>query len=90
MHVARRGPQYLDGIAFDRTTIERVRKGMEAAKSSVRIDIHQSNGGGCKNGGWGSPALKYMQHFAFADSLWFGEGRLSSRVCAIYYAFRDT
>jgi hypothetical protein len=48
---------------------------MEAAKSSVRIDIHQSNGGGCKNGGWGSPALKYMQHFAFADSLWFGEGK---------------
>ena len=63
-----------DGIAFDRTTLERVRKGMELAKSSVRIDIHQSNDGGCKDGGWGSPALKYMQHFAFADSLWFGEG----------------
>jgi hypothetical protein len=65
---------YLDGIAFDRSTIERVRKGMELAKDSVRIDIHQSNSGSCKNGGWGSPALKYMQHFAFADSLWFGEG----------------
>ena len=59
---------YLDGIAFDRTTLERVRKGMELAKSSVRVDIHQSNAGGCKNGGYGSPALKYMQHFAFAVS----------------------
>ena len=65
---------YLDGIAFDRTTLERVRKGMELAKPSVRVDIHQSNNGGCTNGGWGSPALRYMQHMAFADSLWFGEG----------------
>jgi hypothetical protein len=66
---------FLDGIGFDRTTIERVRKAMEAVKGEeVRIDIHQSNGALCKGGGWGSPALSYMQHFAFADSLWFGEG----------------
>ena len=65
---------YLDGIAFDRTTLERVRKGMEAASKPVRIDIHMSNAGGCQSPGWRSPALGYMQHFSFADSLWFGEG----------------
>lgn len=65
---------YLDGIAFDRTTLERVRKGMEAANKPVRIDIHMSNAGGCQSPGWRSPALGYMQHFSFADSLWFGEG----------------
>jgi hypothetical protein len=65
---------YLDGIAFDRTTLERVRKGMEAAGKPVRIDIHMSNAGGCQTPGWRSPALGYMQHFSFADSLWFGEG----------------
>ena len=65
---------YLDGIAFDRSTLERVRKGMEAANKPVRIDIHMSNAGGCQSPGWRSPALGYMQHFSFADSLWFGEG----------------
>ena len=65
---------YLDGIAFERTTLRRVRRGMEAAKTDIRVDIHDSNGGGCRGPGWGVPALQFMQHFAFADSLWFGEG----------------
>lgn len=68
---------YLDGIAFDRGTLQRVRKGMEAADSTgggeVRIDLHSSNGGGCRQPGFGSPALQYMQHLSFVDSLWFGE-----------------
>ena len=65
---------YLDGIAFDRSTIERVHKGMEAADKPVRIDIHMSNAGGCHDPGWQSPTLNYAQHFSHADSLWFGEG----------------
>ena len=66
---------YCDGIAFDRGTLERVRKSMEAAKGDdVRIDLHASNGGGCDSGGWGSPALQYAQHLSWVDSLWFGEG----------------
>ena len=73
---------YLDGIAYDRETMQRVRKAMEAAAaarpngdaSDVRVDLHQSNGGGCRRPGYGSPALQYMQHLSFVDSLWFGEG----------------
>ena len=73
---------YLDGIAFDRSTMQRVRKAMEAAAaarpggtaSDVRVDLHSSNGGGCRHPGYGSPALQYMQHLSFVDSLWFGEG----------------
>jgi hypothetical protein len=96
---------YLDGIAFERTTMERVRKAMEAAAvarrrrasglyggtsdggggdsdgnfdsdgdGDIRVDIHMDNGGGCKSPGWRVPALQFMQHFSYADSLWFGEG----------------
>jgi hypothetical protein len=71
---------YCDGIAFDRHTMQRVRKGMEAAAaarpggdaSDVRVDLHSGNGGGCKHPGYGSPALQNMQHLSFVDSLWFG------------------
>jgi hypothetical protein len=73
---------YLDGIAYDRKTMQRVRKGMEAAAAArpgggagdVRVDLHSSNGGGCAHPGYGSPSLQYMQHLSFVDSLWFGEG----------------
>ena len=75
----------LDGIAFDRVTMERVRKGMEHANPDVRIDIHSSNSGGCHTGGWGSPALQYMQHFPWVDSTWFGEGFVSAATnCGLH------
>ena len=65
---------YLDAVAFDRTTMERIRKNMERRKENVRVDIHRSGGWYCHGPGYGTPALRYMQHFAWADSLWFGEG----------------
>ena len=88
---------YLDAVAFDRTTMERIRKNMERLKDNVRVDIHRSGGWFCHGPGYGTPALRYMQvrcgvsclcnhilsrfyvwcgslqHFAWADSLWFGE-----------------
>ena len=65
---------YLDAIAFDRTTMERIRKKMEKKNDSIRLDIHRSGGWCCHGPGHGSPALRYMQHFAWTDSLWMGEG----------------
>ena len=65
---------YLDGIGFERTTMERVKKAMELAKADVRIDFHQAApDADCVSGGWASPALASMQHLAWIDSLWFAE-----------------
>ena len=66
---------YLDAIAFDRTTMERIRKKMERKKGKgIRMDIHRSGGWYCHGPGYGTPSLRYMQHFAWTDSLWMGEG----------------
>jgi hypothetical protein len=67
---------YLDGIAFDRTTLERVRKVMERTKGEdINIDIHDgTNNRDSRDCGVGGPALHYMAHMAWADRLWFGEG----------------
>jgi hypothetical protein len=52
---------YLDAVAFDRTTMERIRKNMERIKDNVRVDIHRSGGWYCRGPGYGTPALRYMQ-----------------------------
>ena len=54
--------------------MERIRKNMGRTKDNVRVDIHRSGGWYCRGPGYGTPALRHMQHFAWADSLWFGEG----------------
>jgi hypothetical protein len=65
---------YLDGIGFTRRTMERVKKAMELIKPDVRIDVHQAApDASCRSGGWASPALACMQHFAWIDSLWMAE-----------------
>ena len=98
---------YLDAVAFDRTTMERIRKNMERLKDNVRVDIHRSGGWFCHGPGYGTPALRYMQvccgasclcnhilsrfyvwcgclqHFAWADSLWFGEVSRLARACRV-------
>ena len=38
---------YLDAVAFERTTMERIRKNMERTKDNVRVDIHRSGGWYC-------------------------------------------
>jgi len=64
---------YLDGIGYDREIMKRVRKVMDRARPGCLIDFHSGNEfsfGGLQI----SPANKYMEHFSYINSLWFGEG----------------
>jgi len=64
---------YLDGIGYDREIMKRVRKVMDRARPGCLIDFHSGNEFGF-NGLRISPANKYLEHFPYLDSLWFGEG----------------
>jgi len=64
---------YLDGIGYDREIMKRVRKVLDRARPGCLIDFHSGNEfpfGDLRI----SPANKYMEHFPYLDSLWFGEG----------------
>jgi hypothetical protein len=64
---------YLDGIGYDREIMKRVRKVMDRARPGCLIDFHSGNEfpfGDLRV----SPANKYMEHFPYINSLWFGEG----------------
>lgn len=64
---------YLDGIGYDREVMRRVRKVMDRTRPGCLIDFHSGN-----EFPFGdlhvSPANKYMEHFPYINSLWFGEG----------------
>jgi hypothetical protein len=72
---------YLDGIGYDRQIMKRVRRMMEQSRPSLAggdmgeclIDFHSGNEFPF-NDMRISPACKYMEHFPYIDSLWFGEG----------------
>ena len=64
---------YLDGIGYDRQIMKRVRKVMDRARPGCLIDFHSGNEYGYA-GRRISPANKYMEHFPYINSLWFGEG----------------
>ncbi|MBR6807049.1 MAG: hypothetical protein IKM46_01575 [Clostridia bacterium] len=65
---------YLDGIGYDRHIMRRVRRVMEEAKPGVcDIDIHCGNEHNPIYGN-GISACIYLEHFAYADSIWNGEG----------------
>jgi hypothetical protein len=67
---------YLDEVSFDRATMQRMRKAVDERRDGSLFDLHSCNKYHC--GVPSSPhacsALIYMAHFAFIDSLWFGEG----------------
>ena len=63
---------YLDGIGYDRQIMKRVRKVMDRAKPGCLIDFHSGNGYSYADRKV-SPACRYMEHFPFVNSLWFGE-----------------
>jgi hypothetical protein len=74
---------YFDGINFDRKAMMRVRKALDAgagARGRPLIDMHGSDHGA------GSPsALRWLEHFAFADSAWNAEGvKYATRGPAYY------
>jgi hypothetical protein len=63
---------YLDGIGYDREVMKRVRKVMDRARPGCLIDFHSGNEFPFADLRV-SPANKYMEHFPYVNSLWFGE-----------------
>jgi hypothetical protein len=63
---------YLDDVAFDRTTMKRVRKVLTRGRPGSLIDLHSANQFDV-NDGFASSANLYLEHFPYLDRLWFGE-----------------
>jgi hypothetical protein len=63
---------YLDDVAFDRTTMKRVRKVLDRGRPAGIIDLHSANQYNPRDGFTNSANL-YMEHFPYLNRLWFGE-----------------
>lgn len=63
---------YIDDLAFDRATMKRIRKVLEAGCPTPRIDLHSANQYNSKDGYINSACL-YMEHMPYLDRLWLGE-----------------
>ena len=63
---------YLDDVAFDRTTMMRVRKVLLRGHPGALIDLHSANQYNPRDG-FANSANLYLEHFPFIDRLWFGE-----------------
>lgn len=63
---------YLDDVAFDRTTMKRLRKVLDTNREGALIDLHSANQYNVRDGFTNSANL-YMEHFPYLNRLWFGE-----------------
>ena len=63
---------YLDDVAYDRTTMKRVRKVLQARRPHPLIDLHSASQYNPRDG-YINSALLYMELFPYIDRLWFGE-----------------
>ncbi|MCE9600597.1 MAG: DUF6067 family protein [Gemmatimonadetes bacterium] len=63
---------YLDDVAFDRTTMKRVKRMLVQGGHPGIIDFHSANQYN-PNDGFINSAMLYMEHFPYIDRLWFGE-----------------
>jgi hypothetical protein len=63
---------YIDDVAFDRTTMKRVRKVLERGRPGALVDLHSANQYNSRDG-FASSANLYLEHFPFLNRLWFGE-----------------
>ncbi|HET8634176.1 MAG TPA: glycoside hydrolase domain-containing protein, partial [Gemmatimonadales bacterium] len=63
---------YLDDVAFDRITMQRIRRVLERNRPAPLIDLHSANQYN-PNDGFASSANLYLEHFPYIDRLWFGE-----------------
>lgn len=63
---------YLDDVAFDRTTMKRVKRVLTKDGHPGIIDLHSANQYN-KNDGFNNSANLYMEHFPYLNRLWFGE-----------------
>ncbi|MDQ6887631.1 MAG: DUF6067 family protein [Gemmatimonadota bacterium] len=64
---------YLDDVAFDRITMQRVRKVLDRRRRGALIDLHSATQFNPLDG-FASSANLYLEHFPYLDRLWFGEG----------------
>jgi hypothetical protein len=63
---------YIDDVAFDRTTMKRVRKILDRNREGALIDLHSANQFNPRDG-YASSANLYLEHFPYLNRLWFGE-----------------
>jgi hypothetical protein len=63
---------YIDDVAFDRTTMKRVRKVLDRNRQGAIIDLHSANQYNIKDG-FASSTNLYLEHFPYINRLWFGE-----------------
>ncbi len=63
---------YLDDVAFDRTTMKRIRKVLDRERQDAIIDLHSANQYNERDGFTNSANL-YLEHFPYLNRLWFGE-----------------
>ena len=63
---------YLDDVAFDRTTMKRVRRMLRQDGRPGILDLHSANQYNERDGFINS-AMLYMELFPYLDRLWFGE-----------------
>lgn len=63
---------YIDDVAFDRTTMKRVKKVLEWNRKGALIDLHSANQFNVRDG-FANSANLYLEHFPYIDRLWFGE-----------------
>jgi hypothetical protein len=63
---------YLDDVAFDRTTMKRVKSVLTQNGHPGIIDLHSANQYN-KSDGFNNSANLYMEHFPYLNRLWFGE-----------------
>jgi hypothetical protein len=63
---------YLDDVAFDRTTMKRIRRVMGSERGPGIIDFHSANQFNERDG-YNNSGNLYMEHFPYINRLWFGE-----------------
>ena len=63
---------YIDDVAYDRTTMKRVRKILDRGRKGALIDLHSANQFNPRDGFTNSANL-YLEHFPYINRLWFGE-----------------
>ena len=63
---------YLDDVAFDRTTMKRVKRMLVQDGRPGIIDLHSANQYNERDG-YQNSAVLYLEHFPYLNRLWFGE-----------------
>ncbi len=63
---------YIDDLAFDRTSMKRIRKVLLRGNPSGLIDLHSANQFNPRDG-FANSANLYLENLPYIDRLWFGE-----------------